>query len=216
MTDLMSDSMFRPAAGNIMTLAWLVAALLLLGAALSGLKNLARALWSGAVRRGDGRVPRSPGKPAVGLLAVLALMTGAAGYGGARFFPLAAAGRELAADGLDDDLERLHGQMDQLHAAGVAREARSFDAPVTRRVPGRRPDYRHYRSYSAHKQFTSAPVLSLSSVTVVYHRQCAVCEQNFRLRLKIDAIYERQAREEKALRRKRQFIPAGILKGEHP
>ena len=79
MIDMISENIFILAASNITMLAWIVAALLLLGAGLRALKKLALARFSRALGSPDDRVPRLAGKPGAGLLAVLAL-TGAAGY----------------------------------------------------------------------------------------------------------------------------------------
>ena len=142
-------------------------------------------------------------------------------------FPHAAETPLLPPESDDKALERLQSELDTLHAAGVAREVKTINAPPTRRivvgrtndwlgqpifreVPNRRADYRQYRSY-VHKAFTSAPVPSLASVTVAYHRNCAVCDRTFNARLKIDHIL-RQARPKPGLpppKRSLGSAPAG-------
>ena len=115
----------------------------------------------------------------------------------------------LPPEGDDAVLAQLQTQIDALHAAGVAREARSLLHPKS---SNNRANYRQYRSY-AHKAFTSSPVPSLTSVTVAYHRQCSICDRNFGTRLKIDAIRERQAREAKARREMERQTPTYLQKG---
>jgi hypothetical protein len=227
MSDLISDCIFRLAASNITMMAWTVGALLLLGAVLGALKKFALSLFTS--RRPGNPGPRLTAKPAAKLLSILAL-TGVAGYAGARFIPVTTADAEIPAANLDDELERLHSQLDQLHGSGVAREAKTIDLPATRRVfvgrsndflaqpiyrrvPNKRADYRRYRSYAAHKKLTFSPVPTLTPVTVIYHHRCAACDQNFRIRLKIDAIYERQAN---ALRQNQPFTPTDTMKGQRP
>jgi hypothetical protein len=197
---------------DIITLAWIVGGLFLLAASLKALRNLARTLLAGTLRAGDATASHPAGKRKAPLLilAVLALFS-VGGHAGMWLFPNAAETPLLPPESDDEALERLQSELDTLHAAGVAREVKTINAPPTRHVvvgrtndwlgqpifrevPNRRADYRQYRSY-AHKAFTSAPVPSLASVTVAYHRNCAVCDRTFNARLKIDRILrQRQAK----------------------
>jgi hypothetical protein len=75
-------------------------------------------------------------------------------------------------EGDDEALARLEKQMDSLHVQGVVEETmRNFD-------------YRRYRTY-AHERGGES----------FYHRNCAVCDQNFQARVKMDEIYHRQGKE---------------------
>ncbi len=233
----LSDAIFQLAGRNVTSLAATVAVLLVLGATLGAVKRLALALLGGASRHG-----KTGSKPRAALLFLAVALTIGAGYAVAQLLPSLKAlshtpeasnpalaeqrEAELSAR-LDAELERLQDRIDALHADGVAREAENIGRPeIVRRRVGfddfgqsiyqpvrvRRPDYRNFQSH-VHKEIRDGPVPSLTSVTVIYHRRCAACAQNLRIRLRIDAIREHQVRRARARQSKPQEPPADTPKG---
>jgi hypothetical protein len=122
-------------------------------------------------------------------------------------------------EGDEKALERLSAQIDAIHASGVKDEsplksasewlippmptlkARQFvgydeyGREVWRDMPdpaakATQANYRNFRSYT-HKYLDY--VQKLASIETPYHRGCRACDQNYELRLKMDAIYPRLA-----------------------
>jgi hypothetical protein len=240
MPDTLSDAIFRLATKNVTSLAATVAVLLVLGATLGAVKRQALALLGGASRPGNaGPKPR-----AVLLFLAVALTGAAGyavtwlvpsvkalGHTPAADDPVLAGQREAElSERLDAELQRLQDHIDALHADGVASEAATIGAPAMRRVfvgrtndffqqpmyrmvPNKTADYRNFRSH-VHKEIRDGPVPSLASVTYIYHRQCVACSQNFKIRLRIDAIHEHQVRQAKARQSKPQGPPTDTPKGQ--
>lgn len=231
MSDGFSERIFQLAGRNVTSLAVTVAVLLALGAVLGAVKRQGLALLCGASRRdgGHGAKPRAALLfLAVGVIggagyAVAQLLPSikALSHAPEAADPALAEQREAGlSERLGTELERLQDRIDALHAEGVAREAATIDAPAFRRVfvgrtndffqqpiyrmvPNKRADYRKFQSH-VHKEIRDGPMPSLASVTVIYHRHCAACTQNLRIRLRIDAIREHQVRRARARQSKPQ------------
>jgi hypothetical protein len=240
MSNGLDEHIFRLATRNVTGLAATVAVLLVLGWALGAVKRQVLPLLGGASRLGNtGAKPR-----AALLFLAVAVIGGAGyamaqllpGIKALSHTPEAAdpalaeqQEAELSAR-LDAELERLQDRIDALHAEGVANEAATIDAPAFRRVfvgrtndffqqpiyrmvPNKRADYRNFQSH-VHKEIRDGPMPSLASVTAIYHRRCAACTQNLRIRLRIDAIREHQVRRARARQSKPQEPPADTPKGQ--
>jgi hypothetical protein len=241
MSNGLDEHIFRLATRTVTSLAATVAVLLVLGRALGTVKRLALARFGGASRRdgGHGARPR-----AALLFLAVALTGGASyavtwllpsikalSHTPAADDPALAEQREAELSArLDAELERLQDRIDALHAEGVANEAATIDAPAFRRVfvgrtddffqqpiyrmvPNKRADYRKFQSH-VHKEIRDGLMPSLASVTVIYHRHCAACTQNLRIRLRIDAIREHQVRRARARQSKPQEPAADTPKGQ--
>ena len=216
-------------------IAWIVSGLLVLHA---GIKAVL-ALFGGALRSGSAAKPK-----AAALLLAVAVIGGvgyavarllpsvkALSHTPEAADPALAEQREAELSArLDIELERLQDRIDALHAEGVANEAATIGAPAFRRVfvgrtndffqqpiyrlvPNKLADYRKFQSH-VHKEIRDGPVPSLASVTVIYHRHCAACTQNLRIRLRIDAIREHQVRRARARQSKPQEPLADTPKGQ--
>jgi hypothetical protein len=95
----------------------------------------------------------------------------------------------------------------------VGRTNDFFQEPIYRLVPNKREDYRNFQSH-VHKEIRDGPVPSLAFATVIYHRHCAACTQNLRIRMRIDAIREHQVRRARARQSKPQEPSTDTPKGQ--
>jgi hypothetical protein len=242
MSDAISDAIIRHATRNVTGLAATVAALLVLGAVLGAVKRHALPLLAGASRRdgGHGAKPRAAllllafaatGAAAYAVTFLLPRIKGLSLTSAVDADPALAEQREAElSERLAAELEQLQDRIDTLHAEGVSREAATINAPAMRRVfvgrtddflrqsiyrqvPTKRADYRKFQSH-VHKEIRDGPVPSLASVTVIYHRRCAPCSQNLRIRQRIDSIREHQVRRARARQSKPQELPTDTPKGQ--